>query len=131
MVLASIYLLSYIIFVIFSRAVSRLPPKRVVVGGGSVRFLQRRRAALQRWLTLVARHPLLAHDADMRAFLCELAFRPERPRHDEFTLAGAKPNSVCYFINIVVFKVKDWLTAAAAGCLVVVVLCRRSKVLCI
>ncbi|KOB69740.1 Sorting nexin-8-like protein [Operophtera brumata] len=69
-------------------AVCRLPPKRVVVGGGSEDFLQRRREALQRWLTLTARHPVLAHDADLRAFLCEAALKLDRPRHDEFLLAG-------------------------------------------
>ncbi|CAH2037975.1 unnamed protein product, partial [Iphiclides podalirius] len=72
------------------RAVCRLPPKRVVVGGGSPLFLQRRRAALQRWLTLVARHPVLAHDADLRTFLCETTSRLEKPRHDEFVLAGTQ-----------------------------------------
>lgn len=75
------------------RAVCRLPPKRVVVGGGSAKFLQRRRAALQRWLTLVATHPVLAHDADTRAFLCETTVRLDKPKHDEFTLAGAQPKA--------------------------------------
>ncbi|CAB3223684.1 unnamed protein product [Arctia plantaginis] len=72
------------------RAICRLPPKRVVVGGGSARFLLRRRAALQRWLTLVARHPVLAHDADLRTFLCETTVRLEKPKHDEFVLAGTQ-----------------------------------------
>ncbi|XP_075973203.1 sorting nexin-8-like [Anticarsia gemmatalis] len=72
------------------RAICRLPPKRVVVGGGSARFLLRRRAALQRWLTLVARHPVLAHDADLRIFLCETTVRLEKPKHDEFVLAGTQ-----------------------------------------
>nr|CBH09255.1 HM00018 [Heliconius melpomene] len=72
------------------RAVCSLPPKRVVVGGGSSLFLQRRRAALQRWLTLVARHPVLAHDADLRTFLCETSPRLEKPKHDEFILAGTQ-----------------------------------------
>lgn len=72
------------------RAICRLPPKRVVVGGGSTRFLLRRRAALQRWLTLVARHPVLAHDADLRVFLCETISRLEKPKHDEFVLAGTQ-----------------------------------------
>ncbi|XP_068631649.1 sorting nexin-8-like [Battus philenor] len=72
------------------RAVCRLPPKRVVVGGGSPLFLQRRRAALQRWLTLVARHPVLAHDADLRIFLCESSLRLDKPKHDEFILAGTQ-----------------------------------------
>nr|XP_049699627.1 sorting nexin-8 [Helicoverpa armigera] len=72
------------------RAICRLPPKRVVVGGGSSRFLLRRRAALQRWLTLVARHPVLAHDADLRIFLCESTVRLEKPKHDEFVLAGTQ-----------------------------------------
>ena len=62
----------------------------MVVGGGSSLFLQRRRAALQRWLTLVARHPVLAHDADLRMFLCETSPRLERPKHDEFILAGTQ-----------------------------------------
>ncbi|CAK1595815.1 unnamed protein product [Parnassius mnemosyne] len=75
------------------RAVCRLPPKRVVVGGGSPVFLQRRRAALQRWLTLVARHPVLAHDADLRTFLCESSARLEKPKHDEFVLAGTQDDS--------------------------------------
>ncbi|XP_059059151.1 sorting nexin-8 isoform X1 [Achroia grisella] len=72
------------------RAVCRLPPKRMVVGGGSPLFLQRRRAALQRWLTLVARHPVLAHDADLRTFLCETTVRLDKPKHDEFMLAGSQ-----------------------------------------
>ncbi|KPJ02605.1 PREDICTED: sorting nexin-8-like [Papilio xuthus] len=75
------------------RAVCRLPPKRVVVGGGSPVFLQRRRAALQRWLTLVARHPVLAHDADLRTFLCESSSRLDKPKHDEFVLAGTQDES--------------------------------------
>ncbi|XP_063618432.1 sorting nexin-8-like [Cydia splendana] len=75
------------------RAVCRLPPKRVVVNGGSPLFLQRRRAALQRWLTLMARHPVLAHDADLRTFLCEANSRLEKPKHDEFTLAGTQESS--------------------------------------
>ncbi|KAL4709867.1 hypothetical protein ACJJTC_003830 [Scirpophaga incertulas] len=75
------------------RSICRLPPKRVVVGGGSPRFLQRRRAALQRWLTLVARHPVLAHDADLRIFLCEVTAKLEKPKHDEFELAGTQEDS--------------------------------------
>ncbi|KAJ8727915.1 hypothetical protein PYW08_016300 [Mythimna loreyi] len=75
------------------RAICRLPPKRVVVGGGSSIFLLRRRAALQRWLTLVARHPVLAHDADLRIFLCETTMRLEKPKHDEFVLAGTQEES--------------------------------------
>lgn len=71
-----------------SSAVCRLPPKRVVVGGGSEDFLQGRREALQRWLTLTARHPVLAYDADLRAFLCEVSLKLDKPRHDEFLLAG-------------------------------------------
>ncbi|VVC99167.1 unnamed protein product [Leptidea sinapis] len=74
-------------------ALCRLPPKRVVVGGGSPLFLQRRRAALQRWLTLVARHPVLAHDADLRTFLCESSPKLEKPKHDEFVLAGTQDDS--------------------------------------
>ncbi|XP_034830788.1 sorting nexin-8-like [Maniola hyperantus] len=72
------------------RAVCSLPPKRVVVGGGSPMFLQRRRAALQRWLTLVARHPVIAHDADLRTFMCETSPRLDKPKHDEFILAGTQ-----------------------------------------
>ncbi|XP_049868827.1 sorting nexin-8-like [Pectinophora gossypiella] len=75
------------------RAVCRLPPKRVVVGGGSPKFLQRRRAALQRWLTLVCRHPVLAHDADLRSFLCETSVRLDKPKHDEFILAGTQDDA--------------------------------------
>ncbi|KAF9407425.1 hypothetical protein HW555_012553, partial [Spodoptera exigua] len=76
------------------RAICRLPPKRVVVGGGSSHFLLRRRAALQRWLTLVARHPVLAHDADLRVFLCESTLRLEKPKHDEFILAGTQEDNL-------------------------------------
>ncbi|XP_022831034.1 sorting nexin-8-like [Spodoptera litura] len=76
------------------RAICRLPPKRVVVGGGSSNFLLRRRAALQRWLTLVARHPVLAHDADLRVFLCESTLRLEKPKHDEFILAGTQEDNL-------------------------------------
>ncbi|RVE45921.1 hypothetical protein evm_009394 [Chilo suppressalis] len=75
------------------RSICRLPPKRVVVNGGSPLFLQRRRAALQRWLTLVARHPVLAHDADLRSFLCEVTVKLDKPKHDEFVLAGTQENS--------------------------------------
>ncbi|XP_052740455.1 uncharacterized protein LOC112056556 isoform X2 [Bicyclus anynana] len=73
--------------------VCTLPPKRVVVGGGSPLFLQRRRAALQRWLGLVARHPVLAHDADLRTFLCETSPRLDKPKHDEFILAGTQEDN--------------------------------------
>ncbi|XP_047517864.1 sorting nexin-8-like [Pieris napi] len=75
------------------RAICGLPPKRVVVGGGSPLFLQRRRAALQRWLTLVARHPVLAHDADLRMFLCETNLKLDKPKHDEFILAGTQEDN--------------------------------------
>ncbi|XP_061377265.1 sorting nexin-8-like [Danaus plexippus] len=75
------------------RAVCCLPPKRVVVGGGSPLFLQRRRAALQRWLSIVARHPVLAHDADVRTFLCEISSKLDKPKHDEFVLAGSQEDS--------------------------------------
>ncbi|XP_045497588.1 sorting nexin-8-like [Colias croceus] len=75
------------------RAICGLPPKRMVVGGGSPVFLQRRRAALQRWLTLVARHPVLAHDADLRTFLCESNPKLDKPKHDEFVLAGTQEDS--------------------------------------
>lgn len=75
------------------RSLCRLPPKRVVVNGGSPRFLQRRRAALQRWLTLVARHPVLAHDADLRSFMCETTVKLDKPKHDEFVLAGTQEDS--------------------------------------
>ncbi|XP_060803075.1 uncharacterized protein LOC106142008 isoform X2 [Amyelois transitella] len=77
-----------------THTVCRLPPKRVVVGGGSPRFLQRRRAALQRWLTIISRHPVLAHDADLRTFLCETTVRLEKPKHDEFVLAGSQGDAV-------------------------------------
>lgn len=72
------------------RAVCQLPPKRVVVGGGSGQFLESRRAALQRWLSLAACHPILAHDADLRTFLSESVLRLEKPKHDEFVLAGTQ-----------------------------------------
>lgn len=62
----------------------------MVVGGGSAAFVRKRRAALQRWLTLAARHPVMGHDADLRTFLCEPRPKLERPRHDEFELAGTQ-----------------------------------------
>lgn len=64
-----------------------------MVGGGSPLFLQRRRAALQRWLTLVARHPVMAHDADLRTFLCETTPKLDKPKHDEFILAGTQEDN--------------------------------------
>lgn len=93
----------------------------MVVGGGSPLFLQRRRVALQRWLTLVARHPVLAHDADLRIFLCETSPRLDKPKHDEFVLAGTQEDdpvsylflfNTCFLYYTFVYRFEQWHLAA-------------------
>ncbi|KAK9885194.1 hypothetical protein WA026_010700 [Henosepilachna vigintioctopunctata] len=50
------------------RIIPRLPPKRIV---SDSQFLEVRRRALQRWLTLVCRHPTVCHDATISFFLTD------------------------------------------------------------
>ncbi|KAF5302528.1 hypothetical protein FQR65_LT00900 [Abscondita terminalis] len=52
------------------RMVPRLPPKKMLVLDSH--FLESRRRALQRWLTLVSRHPTICHDALVSFFLTDL-----------------------------------------------------------
>lgn len=49
--------------------IPRLPPKKIV---SDSHFLESRRRALHRWLTLVARHPVICHDALVSFFLTDL-----------------------------------------------------------
>ncbi|KAF5285783.1 hypothetical protein FQA39_LY04244 [Lamprigera yunnana] len=55
------------------RMVPRLPPKKLLVLDSH--FLELRRKALQRWLTLVSRHPTISNDALVSFFLTD--FEPE------------------------------------------------------
>ncbi|KAK4874561.1 hypothetical protein RN001_013921 [Aquatica leii] len=52
------------------RMVPRLPPKKMLVLDSH--FLESRRRGLQRWLTLVSRHPTICHDALVSFFLTDL-----------------------------------------------------------
>lgn len=52
------------------RVVPRLPPKKILVLDSH--FLESRRRALQRWLTLVSRHPTICHDSIVTFFLTDL-----------------------------------------------------------
>ncbi|KAB0793507.1 hypothetical protein PPYR_13127 [Photinus pyralis] len=52
------------------RVVPRLPPKKILVLDSH--FLESRRRALQRWLTLVSRHPTICHDSIVSFFLTDL-----------------------------------------------------------
>ncbi|XP_065343182.1 sorting nexin-8-like isoform X2 [Cloeon dipterum] len=49
------------------RLVPRLPPKKLI--GADTVFIEERRKALKRWLTIVAQHPILSADATTRFFL--------------------------------------------------------------
>lgn len=48
--------------------IPRLPPKKIV---SDSHFLESRRRGLHRWLTLVARHPVICHDALVSFFLTD------------------------------------------------------------
>ncbi|XP_075230671.1 sorting nexin-8-like [Lycorma delicatula] len=50
------------------RLIPKLPPKRVV-GNDDAQFVEERRKALRRWLTLIARHPVLSEDQILIYFL--------------------------------------------------------------
>ncbi|XP_045476813.1 sorting nexin-8-like [Harmonia axyridis] len=50
------------------RMIPRLPPKRIV---SDSQFLEVRRRALQRWITLICRHPTICHDALISFFLTD------------------------------------------------------------
>lgn len=50
------------------RIIPRLPPKKIV---SDSHFLESRRRSLQRWLTLVCRHPTICHDALISFFLTD------------------------------------------------------------
>ncbi|KAK2150840.1 hypothetical protein LSH36_386g02005, partial [Paralvinella palmiformis] len=49
------------------RMVPRLPPKRMM--GGNREFIEHRKKALRRFLTLIARHPVISDDAIVKYFL--------------------------------------------------------------
>ncbi|XP_059472737.1 sorting nexin-8-like isoform X2 [Neocloeon triangulifer] len=49
------------------RLVPKLPPKKMM--GVDVKFIEERRRALRRWLTLVSQHPVLSEDPTTRFFL--------------------------------------------------------------
>ncbi|RZF34611.1 hypothetical protein LSTR_LSTR008636 [Laodelphax striatellus] len=52
------------------RLIPKLPPKRVV-GNGETHFVEDRRKSLRRWLTLIARHPVLSDDPILLYFLTQ------------------------------------------------------------
>ncbi|CAG9767171.1 unnamed protein product [Ceutorhynchus assimilis] len=51
------------------RLVPSLPPKKIIMN--DTQFLEERTRGLQRWLTLVCRHPVLCHDSIMAFFLTD------------------------------------------------------------
>ncbi|BET00464.1 Hypothetical protein NTJ_13280 [Nesidiocoris tenuis] len=54
------------------RLIPKLPPKKIVgVFPSDSNFLENRRKGLQRWLTLVARHPVIREDALLSFFLTQ------------------------------------------------------------
>ncbi|XP_071444211.1 sorting nexin-8-like [Hetaerina americana] len=48
------------------RLIPKLPPKKVV--GADSHFIEERRKSLRRWLTIVARHPVIMHDPMLEFF---------------------------------------------------------------
>lgn len=59
----------------FPRLIPRLPPKKIV---SDSHFLESRRRALQRWLTLVARHPIISSSSLLIFFLSDTS-----PEHQQ------------------------------------------------
>ncbi|XP_073974358.1 sorting nexin-8-like isoform X1 [Rhodnius prolixus] len=56
------------------RIIPKLPPKKIVgVFPGDLNFLENRRKALRRWLTLLSRHPIISQDAILHFFLTQAA----------------------------------------------------------
>uniref|UniRef100_A0A0A9XXK9 Sorting nexin-8 n=1 Tax=Lygus hesperus TaxID=30085 RepID=A0A0A9XXK9_LYGHE len=54
------------------RLIPKLPPKKIVgVFPGDSNFLENRRKGLQRWLTLISRHPVVKEDALLSFFLTQ------------------------------------------------------------
>jgi len=51
------------------RLIPKLPPKKIV--GGDSEFLEDRRQGLERWLTFIARHPVISKDAIIHYFLTQ------------------------------------------------------------
>ncbi|KAL3274474.1 hypothetical protein HHI36_015858 [Cryptolaemus montrouzieri] len=66
------------------RIIPRLPPKRIV---SDSQFLELRRRALQRWLTLVCRHPTICHDALISFFLTDQSVEFQNRIRDIFRRA--------------------------------------------
>lgn len=52
----------------FFRLIPSLPPKKIT---SDAHFLESRRRALQRWLTLVSRHPVISQDPILQFFLTD------------------------------------------------------------
>lgn len=46
-----------------------LPPKKIIINDSQ--FLEERTRGLQRWLTLVCRHPVMCHDSIITFFLTD------------------------------------------------------------
>lgn len=53
------------------RLIPNLPPKKIIINDNQ--FLEERTRGLQRWLTLVCRHPILCHDSLVSFFLTDEA----------------------------------------------------------
>lgn len=51
------------------RLIPKLPPKKMV--GADSQFIENRRKSLRRWLTLIARHPVLSEDPILHYFLTQ------------------------------------------------------------
>lgn len=52
----------------YIRLIPRLPPKKIIVSEDP-HFLELRRKGLLRWMTLIARHPVVSRDALVSYFL--------------------------------------------------------------
>ncbi|XP_076275606.1 sorting nexin-8-like [Rhynchophorus ferrugineus] len=53
------------------RLIPNLPPKKIIINDSQ--FLEERTRGLQRWLTLICRHPVLCHDSLVSFFLTDEA----------------------------------------------------------
>lgn len=55
-------------YAFYFRLIPSLPPKKIV---SDAHFLESRRRALHRWLTLVCRHPVISQDSIVQFFLTD------------------------------------------------------------